>query len=362
MLYFFKKIIRNGTLLKIIAMLAIVGLAVSDYMALFLTFASDSMDVEPSDTIMLCVILAICLEGLPAIAGFSLAKFLDNTKYRSNAFHLALMGTIVAFLGSFLSFTAVVFLRGFPIMQKMSILNAGIADELNLDSVSIIEGYLRGKYDRFPFDLFMTIYPFITSVFSFAISWMLLGRENDEAVKEVADLLHDEYMLRTKQFQKKLSELQDARDDLWTLISADINLPERFIESYDPNNDKKIQESIPRRQDVFKNYCYRRMRSKLIENCLALYPEQIRLYNTAVNQRLQLYITRMKDYSTVPEEIETIDVEQIIAKYDSRRNSKWRYDDVVQEMSANLAKRLNNKVIVQQIRIDGHPEPREGVK
>ena len=93
------------------------------------------------------------------------------------------------------------------------------------------------------------------------------------------------------------------------------------------------------------------------------YPNQIDRYNAAVEEELKVILAKMADFSTLPDEIRNINIEDIISKYNSRVEepiNSWDYSVAESALEDQLKQLLSNAIVIAQYKSTSNAHYKEG--
>lgn len=312
---------------QVCAIILIILLLIADFFALMSIFSPENTDIPIQSSILYCLILASCLEGLPSFLGVFLSILKDEARYKINDKTVAEWGFKISFIGSVVAFAVVCFLRIMLIYE-----NGGL------------NGFLEKNYQGvFYIDVFLMICPFLTSLLAFVISWLAFKADSEKTLEAKIELLNMQYINSQSEFLNDLNKLHNARAALWTTLTD--------------------HKPMPKVLDIFRKESFARIRSKLIENCIITYPMQIERYNAAVESILELCILEMSHYTTIPLVISSMNVKELLKKFDesqNKDNEAWDYERAKNDLETELKKILDNAVVVAQVKTTTVPYPLEG--
>ena len=280
------------------------------------TFSSGTSDLDPFEGFLYSAVLAASLEFIPTYAGRYLHALIDTTTYKKNDKRRAWIGLGFSIAGFLLAIILVI------VMRYESIQRQGGKDF-----------YLKGDYDMYIRDCFLMWSPFLTSILAFVASWFS-QQERVAEVKKEADRLYRIYQQKYRLFLDKLHSLHEARTYLWTTVT----------------NHKKIPKTL----EAYRYEVVCRIRSLLINNSVTAFSSQLKMYNEAVEAALSSYLEEMGSYSTLPAEITSIDISEIIKEYDQNQNnedSPWGYERAEADLIKELQKLCDNEILIEQVKI-----------
>ena len=322
---------------KLIMIIAIFGLAVADYFAMFNLF--EKQGARPREIILFSIIFSACLEGLPTFLGIFSSAWIDNTNYLSNHKKFAKIGFWVCLIATGIAFALVMTLRGIIIYRSGGLV-ALFQQDGNYQGNGII-------------DVFTTFSPILTSLLAFAASWFAFKPETALELEARVNELHEEFIKRRTEFLDALHENQYAREAMWIEVSAGEDPPPDFT--------------------TFRKEVFARIRAKLTENCVSTYPSQMRRFNEEIESQLIAYIEIMCNFSQVGLTLVDLDIVDILDEFDVqvvKNNAKnnvnnpnsgsWNYELAKKELEDDLIQLLDNAIAVAQFKTVTRPYHLEG--
>lgn len=317
---FLKDVWATRFYVKVVAITLIIVMAWADYSAMKNMFMSGEIDMLAREAKLYGALFALCLEGIPTFMGAALSVITDKNKigYKKNDKTNASVSLVIGGIGIFLAMLLAMGLRGMLIYIRGG-----------------FEAFAKGNYDGLPVDMFLTVSPLLTSILAFMASWAALKTENEQVLEAKVTVLLKRYLKRQEAFRRELNSFRDARIALWTTITDHI--------------------PMPKKSDVFKDECYKRLRTRLIDNCVLAYPMQIAHYNASVENLLENCIIEMSTKTTIPDAITKINVKEILKEFDENKvksGEKWDLKKAGGELKAELIDFLDNRIKTAQYKID----------
>ena len=334
---------------KLLAALFILALAATDFLTMMNYFGSAEFDVPDSDLLSFTIAFAFCLEGLPTLMGISLSNWKNKSSYKQNDKSNAVVGFWICVIGIVAAFAFVIILR-FLLIKKQG---------------GFTEFYKPiTNYQQLPIDLFLMFLPILTSILAFATSWTAFKVDDEKTLEEKVEKLRNDYLKKQEAYQTGFQDLQQARSELWTLLSEYMVMPKLKLL---PDNAEELYESeitaeifvtkpkMPTILEVFKRECLMRIRAKLIEDCIATYPNQVARYNEEVENAFEKYKIQISSHTTLDEEIIDIDINEIFEAFDKsiesdkkKNTCQWNYEKAKEHLETELKQLIDNAVIVKQ--------------
>ena len=315
---------------KTVAVLIIIAMAFADYLTMYNLFAalgvSDLLFGKQNPLINEIMVysftLSVLLEGIPFFVGYCGSILADKTIYRVNDKTNARIGMIVGTISSVMTFSLIIALRTFLIVQGDE--DAG-TPQLHLT---------------------LMITPILTSMLSFLASWTAFRSDRVDLLERRLAKQYKKCMLLQSEFLDVAHKNEDARTALWSSLTV---------------NDK-----IPETLETFRKECFDRIRSKLIENTILEFPDQVERYNKAITGLLQEFAAEMSARSTdIPRDLHSMDVKDNIRTFDEEvkdTNPGEAWDDRMSGsvLEQQLKDRLDNAVVVAQFKTMVKPYYLEG--
>lgn len=304
----------------------IIFLAMADFLSLRLMFMDATFDIDTFSATLCSLVAAICLEGAPTWLGISLSGLKDKTTYRVNDQHVAKFGLVISIVAIILSFSAAITLRIVTMIGN-----------------GFWAAYMAGEYQRFPVDIFLTIMPILTSIIAFLSSWLFLQNDNEAKLRGKVERINRKYLRTYQKYHEKLSDLENTKIALWTELTD--------------------HKDMPQKNDVFRDESFKRIRRKLIENCLISYPDAAKRFNGAVENKLDAYLIEMSKHTTLPLSITSIDLAKLIDEYDHNcqgEEMQFNYERAKDKLENDLARLLDNAIVTAQKKTKNREYPLEG--
>ena len=303
----------------------ILVLMISDYFTMNYMFSPDESDIDPQAQMLYSFVLALCLEGLPFILGQTLNIKRDTTTYKANEKENANIGFWTSLIGTIIAGLLVVSIRGLSIFKKGG-----------------IDGYLHKNYDLFVTDIALCVFPVLTSLMAFGLSWVFLRKERIEEQEKKVDICYSEYLNKEQIFSEKLHTLQEQRTALWSSIT-----------NYLP---------IPNTLETYRREVVARIRSLMIQNSIICFPAEINVFNSLVEDALLKYLIELSARSTVPTDIASIKIKSLIEEYDLQCTDdidKWSSQATIEALDRELRALCSNEIVIEQAYVAVGKEPIE---
>lgn len=302
---------RNITFPKTIVIFGIIALAIADYYAIFSLFVNARL----RGAWIFAAVFAFAFEGLPTIMSMYLVKWQDTANQKVCDIRFSKWGFWLSFMGYFLFYGIIVFLR-----------------------ISIEMGRIPGVNTNFVENITLSVSPLATSIFAFGLSWLYFRAEMVTVQAKIVSKLEEDYSKKLADFRDSLYKLQDARVALWTDVTE--------------------HKTLPQKLRVYRDEIFKRTRAKIIEDCITDFPNQIERFNQTVESELDAIIQDMKLLSSVPDDIAMIKVSDIVSEYSMTQTSgasKWRYDECKSDLEGEFISLINNAVQVAQLKAFIYP-------
>lgn len=291
-----------------------------------------------SQTTIFSLALAVLLEGNPVLIGIFGSSLVDKTRYNVNDKANAKFGFWISLIGSFATVALMVMLRVFQMES-----NGGAAAFFGKKNYG---GSLENN-TQFIAHVCLMILPILTSAFAFAISWVAFRNDSAQKLERKIDKRYRQYLVLQSEFLDTVNRTDDAMFVLWSSLSA--------------------HEKMPEKLEDFRKECTDRIRSKLIDNCIRSFPDQVERYNLAVINLLQEFVNDMSARTTsIPRDIQSIDVvRDIVDKHDqnvknTNPSNAWDYSISGPYLERELKEMLDNAVVVAQYKTVVKPYHLEG--
>lgn len=339
---------RDTVTPKAMALIIVLLMAFADFLTmqnLFLDLgSSDGMelfgkDLEViSEALVYSVTMVALLEGNPWFLGMTATALWDKSSYKTNDKTNAKVGFIISLAGLVLSWLLEATMRGFLIAK-----NGGLAAYMTFDKTTG-----KSLYEGFVLDICLACTPVLTSILATVASWTAFRSEQETKLVWEIQERYKRFLRSQKDFLECLYKNEDSKVALWSSLTIRPNGP------------------MPQDFDSFRQECFSRIRTKLIENCITQYPDQIKYFNAAVEDLLRHCIEEMSKYTTVPDEIRGIELDGLIAEYDAAREAErkpgeaWDYTVAGRDLEAELKTLLDNAVVTAQFKTSHKPRHMEG--
>lgn len=291
-----------SVLVKIAAIIGTLLLATSDFYSVRTLFQNAKglatkvfvlmgMDIGVPD--ILGVTFAAFLEGFPFLLGLFLSKLTDSTNYRDSTKVPNWIGTIFMIL-------ALVAAWGLSVAQRVEMLRDMIVEDSNLAADEVVQ-FAQIMSDAPPHQVFMMVAPILTSILAFGLSWLAFPAKGLEAQEDEVEYRQKRYLWYRKQYQKRLLRYQQRKTRLWTALAG---------------GDEGDPLDMPADPNIYQNRCQQLIRRKTVSACVGAFGNEFGRYNDAVEARLAEYIMGLSERSTLPFEISSITVEEVLAAYE----------------------------------------------
>ena len=302
---------RKNIFARAIVILGIIALAIADYYAISGLF----INARIRGAWIFASVFAFAFEGLPAIMSMYLVKWRDKANHKVSDIKFSKLGFWISLSGYFIFYGIILFLR---ISIEM-----GIAPKANSNFVE---------------NLTLSISPLATSIFAFGLSWLFFRTEMVAVQAKIVSRLEEDYSKKLAVFRDSLYKLQDARVALWTEVTE--------------------HKTLPQKLRVYRDEIFKRTKTKIIEDCITDFPNQIERFNQIVESELDAIIQDMKLRSTVPTDISKIKVSDIVCEYSMTQTSaasKWKYDECKSDLEGEFISLINNAIQVAQLKAFIYP-------
>ena len=326
--------------IRLYVAIAILLLMLSDFYSLTSLFDPAESDMDWITQYVICFILAVALEGFPTFLGYALSLEKNESGYRTYESAISKMARFVCIVGTLLAFACSILLRLFVVYDH------GWFDAVKSHTYN---GVIQ-------IDLFLAVYPVLTSLLAFVASGLFLYPDNEKIMEKKVDRLGEKYLRIQIAFKDAYQELEHSRNALWKSLTKDIPRP------------KQMEQFRTKGMEIIRN--------RLVEDSIIEYPKQIDRYNLAVETALRDYIRQMSSHSTIPDSILKIDFEQLLNDYDDRKliddpTNMWNYNVIVlkddeevqivkDDLETEFKRRINNATVVAQVKTSTSKYPLEG--
>lgn len=303
--------IRNNIHVKVIVFLVIIALGIADFNAISSLF----VNARIRGAWIFASVFAFAFEGLPTIMSMYLVKWKDKANHKVSDIGFSKLGFWVSFIGYLIFYGIIVFLR-----------------------ISIEMGKVPDAKSNFVENVTLSVSPLATSIFAFGLSWLFFRDEMVTIQAKKVARLEEDYSKKLAVFRDSLYKLQDARVALWTEVTE--------------------HKTLPQKLRVFRDEIFKRTKTKIIEDCITDFPNQVERFNQTVESELDAIIQDMKSRSTVPADIAKIKIPDIISEYSMTQKSgasKWKYDECKSELEGEFISLINNAIQVAQLKAFIYP-------
>lgn len=316
-----------GLFSKGLCMALVLLLVASDYTALQNMFKGFRMSIP--ERRLFSLTFALFLEGFPFVLGIVVPKIKDpaqpyaGTKARLRAVAVlcwcCLIVTFALSIGMRYLYTEQPSRGGFE---------AFLAGTYNSDGQD-------NRSDKYLGEVFLFFSPVLTSLLAYVVTSVVFSSNNlDAAAKRCA-----QHRKRADWFQAAYDEAvhrkEDAAHSLWYTLGYSVDDP------------------VPPDFDEYRDSCHVKIHDMIINNCLYAYPSLLKRYNERVEATLNGYINELAKYSSTPNVITKISVDEIIDKYDAGIGmdvDAWDYERCEPVMCGDLERLLHSAVIMAQFK------------
>lgn len=326
--------------IRLYVAIAIFLLMLSDFYSLTSLFDPAESDMDWITQYVICFILAVALEGFPTFLGYALSLEKNESGYRTYESAISKMARLVCITGTLLAFACSILLRLFVVYDH---------GWFNAVQSHTYKGVIQ-------IDLFLAVYPVLTSLLAFVASGLFLYPDNEKIMEKKVDRLGEKYLRIQIAFKDAYQELEHTRNALWESLTKDIPRP------------KQMEQFRIKGMEIIRN--------RLVEDSIIEYPKQIARYNLAVETALRDYIRQMSSHSTIPDSILKIDFETLLNDYDDKKliddpTNMWNYNVIVlkddkevqivkDDLETEFKRRINNATVVAQVKTSTTKYPLEG--
>lgn len=340
---------------KIIALIVIAFMMFADYIAMYDLFGKlnlgDYMIIGgqefPIDLItVLSLMMCVFLEGSPAFLGMSYSNLKDVTIYKENDKIVSRLGAVLSLIVSVAAILLSVILRVMYIYANggYSAYRLGVyggGEDTNLEFIA---------------QVLLLLSPILTSLLAFVASWLAFRSNYKKNLERRVEKLHRRYLIAQSEFNTSYYQLDSARMALWSSLS---------VKEMMPSGTEEAMDAMPSVSSVFRKECYDRIRNKIIENSIISYSTQVNRYEMAIEAALNNYLTRLKEKSISPIQLQDIIIEDLIKEYDKNNDNtdaklKWNYLLSGEELEKELKDILDNAVVVARFKNTLKPFHMEG--
>lgn len=303
---------RKSIFAKIGVILMLSALAYADYHAiedLFITARIRGAKI-------FAIVFAFALEGLPTIMSTCLVRWKDKANQKVSDVDFSKLGFWVSLIGYLIFY-------------------GGILVPLR---IFIEMGMVPKAESNFIKNWTLSVSPLGTSIFAFGLSWLFFRAEMVTVQEKIVFRLEEDYSKKLAVFRDSLYKLQDARVALWTEVTE--------------------HKTLPQKLRVYRDEIFKRTKTKIIEDCITDFPNQIERFNQIVESELDAIIQDMKLRSTVPTDISKIKVSDIVCEYSMTQTSaasKWKYDECKSDLAGEFISLINNAIQVAQLKAFIYP-------
>lgn len=304
-----------------------VVLAYFDYLTIVELFSDADLAGKDSENTF-AILFALCLEGIPFFTASFLAKALLEYKVKKNDKLYAWIGVMLGLLGLVMAWAIAWYIRDIVIQS-----NGGVKQYLQIivDGVGDYNENL-GKYVGYTADIFLKWSPIITSILAFLASWRVTAWDIEKKFKKEVDFYHKKFLYKQTLYRIEMEKLSNLRAAMWNAVAE----------------QEADRISIPNNQQVFQEEVIKRIRRQLILNSITSYPGEIERFQNKVEAELGTYLSQLAINSTNPELLLSIDLQELIQRYDEEQLEKgkpemcWDYSKAGKALEAELKSYVNN--------------------
>lgn len=297
-----------------------------------------------TDALVFGVLFAVITNGVPIIMGWSLATWLDGTTYKTNDRMNAKVGFWVGVIILFVVFILIFFVRA-NIIHSSGVLEFDEYGDYFFRSGwrrTVREELVRGEYieifgfhRQFAINLFLMFSPALTSLFSFIISWHIFRKDNVDKLEAEVDKLYDDFLSELKKYKEESAILADMKLELWSTLSMDKHMPDRMSD--------------------FKNECFQRVRSMLMDNGTLLYRRQLERFMAEIEGDIAVLINKLSEKSNIAHKITELRVADILTEMEKDEEDfakKWNATLAFSVLQEEFKELLSNAIITEHTKID----------
>lgn len=312
-----------------------------DYLTIVELFTDADLAGENSE-IVFAVLFALCLEGIPFFTASFLAKALLEYKVKKKEKLYAWIGVGLGLIGLIMAWIIAWHIRDTVIQA-----NGGVKQylQLTIDGVADYNQDL-GEYVGYTADIFLKWSPIITSILAFLASWQVTSWDIEKKLKREVEFYHKKFLYKEKLYRMEMEKLLNLRAAMWNSVAE----------------DEANRISIPNNEQVFRDEVIMRIRRQLILNSIALYPGEVERFQNKIEAELGFYLSQMAINSTKPELLLSIDLKELIQRYDEEQIQKgktemcWDYSKAGKTLENELKTYVDNRKpqIHSTIGLGGH--------
>lgn len=316
-----------GLFSKALCMALVLLLIFSDYTALQNMFKGFRMSIP--ERRLFSATFALFLEGFPFVLGIVVPKIKDPAQpYAGKKARLRTVA-VICWCCLIVTFALSIGMRYLYTEQpSRGGFEAFMAGTYNSDE-------LNNRSDKYLGELFLFFSPVLTSLLAYVVTSVVFGSSNlDDAAKRCA-----QHRKRADWFQAAydgaVHRKEDAAHSLWYTLGYSVDDP------------------VPSDFDEYRDSCHVKIHDMIINNCLYAYPSLLKRYNERVEASLNGYINELAKYSSTPNVITRISVDEIIDKHDASVGMNvdaWDYERCEPVMCGDLERLLHSAVIMAQFK------------
>lgn len=334
---------NKGTALVIFT-LAVTGvLAYFDYLSIIDLFIKSGL--LKAGAWKFAVLFAICLEGIPFFSAFFVAKVFVQRNIKKNDRRYAGIGFVLGMIGLTMAWILAIYIRHVIIQNGIYENKEMLYGSLQVfleENPTLDEAYFweskegRMPYDGYTADIFLMWSPIMTSILAFLASWSITTKDIEKDVKKEVEFYHRKFLKKEAEYRAELEKLLNLRASVW----------------YSVTQHEAERKPIPETENTFREEVIKRIRKQLISNSIIVYPSEVGRFQNKVESELKEYLSELAANSTNPEIILSIDIQEIIRKYDEEqyKNNQiakcWDYDKAGKALEAELRRLVDNTTIV----------------
>lgn len=327
------------------ALIATAVLGYFDYLSMIELFTNSNL--LRKDVWKFAMLFAICLEGIPFFSAYFVAKVFVHHKVKKNDRRYAGIGFVLGMIGLLIAWGVAMYIRGIIIQNNILEGKQELYRELMVfleenSALDEAEAYFwkmnenRPKYDGYTVDIFLFWSPIMTSILAFLASWSTTAKDVEKEVKQEVEFYHKKFLKKEADYRAELEKLLNLRASIWHSVTQ-----------YEAE-----RVPMPVTENAFREEVIRRIRKQLISNSVTVYPSEVGRFQNKVEAELREYLSELAANSTNPEIILSIDIQEIIRKYDEEqlRNNQeakcWDYSKAGTELEAELRRLVDNTTIM----------------
>ena len=147
------------------------------------------------------------------------------------------------------------------------------------------------------------------------------------------DFYHKKFLDKEALYRRKLEELLNLRAVTWNAVTE-----------YEAE-----RIPIPNNEQVFREEVTKRIRRQLILNSIAIYPSEVERFQNRMEAELGSYLSQLAIHSTNPELLLSINLKELIERYDEEQLQKgkpemcWDYSKAGKALEDELKSCIDNR-------------------